>query len=145
MKYYRKTSHTVFDAKAQIVWITKIQKKSTLWSVAEHARELIRKVRRKHGVEILSGHIGKDHVRLLVLIPPFISKSKLVQYIKGNSLRKLMQEFKGISKAFWSQYLWGRGYSGERSGNVTDEVIMEHINTQGEAEEFNVEDGFSIE
>ena len=145
MKYYRKTSHTVFDVKAHIVWITKYRKKVLYGQVAERARELIREVCKEHDVEILSGHIGKEHVHLLVSIPPFISISKLVQYIKGKSSRKLMQEFKGISKTFWGQHLWGRGYFVASSGNVTDEVIMEYINAQGEAEEFNADDGFSIE
>ena len=56
-----------------------------------------------------------------------------------------MQEYIGIIKEFWGQHLWERGYFVASSGNVTDEVIMEYINTHGEAEEFNVDDGFRIE
>lgn len=56
-----------------------------------------------------------------------------------------MQEFKSISKTFWCQNLLGRRYFVASSGNVTDEAIMEYIKTKEKAEEFNKEDGFSIE
>jgi len=145
MKNYRKTSHTVFDVKVHLVWITKYRKQVLYGQVAERARELIREVCKENEVEIISGSLSKEHIHLLVSIPPFISISKVVQYIKGKSSRKLLQEFKQLSKAFWGQHLWGRGYFVASSGNVTDEVIMEYIKTQGESEEFNKDDSFSIE
>ena len=145
MKYYRKTSHTVFDVKVHIVWITKYRKRVLYGQVAERARELIREVCRGHEVEIISGHVGKEHVHLLVSLPPYISISKLVQYIKGKSSRKLLQEFKLLSKQFWGQHLWGRGYFVASSGNVTDEVIKEYIESQDEGETFNNDDSFDIE
>jgi len=40
-----------------------------------------------------------------------------------------MSEFKTISKQFWGRHFWGRGYFAASSGNVTDEVIMEYINS----------------
>lgn len=49
-------------------------------------------------VEILAGHKSKDHVHLLVSAPPYLSVSKLVQYIKGYSLRKLLMEYKELNK-----------------------------------------------
>jgi putative transposase len=41
-----------------------------------------------------------------------------------------MQENKQLSKQFWGQYLWGRGYFDATSGNITDEIIMEYIKNQ---------------
>lgn len=135
----------MFDVKVHLVWITKYRKPVLYGQVAERARELIREVCKENEVEIISGHLAKEHVHLLVSVPPYISISKLVQYIKGKSSRKLLEEFKHLSKAFWGQHLWGRGYFAASSGNVTDEVIMEYIKTQGEAEEFNKNDNFNIE
>ncbi|MGE5557323.1 MAG: IS200/IS605 family transposase, partial [Bacillota bacterium] len=135
----------VYDVKVHIVWITKYRKKVLYGQVAERARELIREVCREHDVEIISGNLSRDHIHLLVSLPPYISVSKLVQYLKGKSSRKLLMEFKVLSKSFWGQHLWGRGYFVASSGNVTDEVIMEYIKAQGEAEEFNKNDNFEIE
>ena len=39
-------------------------------------------------VEILSGHVKKDYIHLMVSMPPHISASKLVQYRKGSRWRK---------------------------------------------------------
>lgn len=73
MKYYRKTAHKVFDVKVHIVWITKYRKTVPYSQVAERAREIIREVCKEHEVEIITGHIGKEHVPLLVSIPPYVS------------------------------------------------------------------------
>ena len=145
MKNYRKTSHTVYDVKVHLVWITKYRKAVMYGAVAERAREIIREVCKENEIEIISGHLSREHVHLLVSIPPYISISKAVQYIKGRSSRKMLQEFKHLNKMFWGQHFWGRGYFVASSGNVTDEVIMEYIKNQGEAEEFNKADNFEIE
>ncbi len=98
--------------------------------VARRTRELIREICKLHDVEILKGHISRDHVHMFVSVPPHLSVSKLVQLLKGKSSRKLMSEFKSLSRQFWGRHLWGRGYFVASSGNVTDEVIMEYIQNQ---------------
>jgi len=94
-------------------------------------------------VEILAGHVSKDHIHLLVSAPPHLSVSKLVQYIKGYTSRKLLMEYKELNKQFWGKHLWGRGYFAASSGNVTDEVIAEYIRTQDIAENLK-NDNFNI-
>lgn len=98
--------------------------------VAHRTRELLRQICKAHDVEILKGHISKDHVHMFVSVPPHLSVSKLVQHLKGKGSRKSMSEFKTLSKQFWGRHLWGRGYFAASSGNVTDEVIMEYIKNQ---------------
>ncbi len=144
MERYRKTSHATYDLKYHLIWITKYRKPVMGGKIAQRARELIRQVCKNYEVEILAGHISKDHVHLLVSAPPHLSVSKLVQYIKGYSSRKLMMEFKEINKQFWGQYLWARGYFAASSGTVTDEVIMEYIKNQ-DIEENQKGDNFSLE
>ena len=94
-------------------------------------------------VEIIAGHVGKDHIHLLVSVPPHLSASKLVQYIKGNTSRKLQMEYKELNKQFWGQHLWARGYFVASSGNVTDEVIAQYIRDQ-DLEEKTRTDNFTI-
>lgn len=130
MQNYRKTSHTTYDCKYHIVWITKYRKKVLVGVVAERVRELIRGICKEHEVEIMKGHVSKDHVHLFVSVPPHLAISKLVQYLKGKSSYKLLSENKDLSKLFWGRHLWGRGYFVATSGNITDEVIMEYIKNQ---------------
>ena len=113
-----------------IASITKYRKPIMMGLVAERAREIIRGICKEHEVEIIRGHISKDHVHMFVSVPPHLAISKLVQYLKGKSSYKMLQENKQLSKMFWGRHLWGRGYFVATSGNVTDEIIMEYIKNQ---------------
>lgn len=73
-------------------------------------------------VEIISGHIGKDHIHMSASVLPYLSASKLVQYMKGNSSHKLQMEYKELNKQYWGRDLWARGYFVASSGNITDEI-----------------------
>ena len=144
MQNYRKTSHSTYDCKYHIVWITKYRKKVMVGSVAERVRELVRGICKEHEVEIIKGHVSRDHIHLFVSVPPHLAISKLVQYLKGKSSYKLMQENKTLSKEFWGRHLWGRGYFVATSGNITEEVIMDYIENQDKEkkdEDFTVSDG----
>jgi len=144
MEGYRKSAHATYDIKYHLVWITKYRKVALTGKIAERARELIRIVCRNNEVEILAGHLSKDHVHLLVSVPPHLSAAKLVQYIKGYTSRKLQMEYKELNKQFWGQHLWARGYFAASSGNVTDEVIIEYIKNQDIAENQKT-DNFNLE
>lgn len=98
--------------------------------VAENVRSILREICRQNDVEIIRGHVSKDHVHLFVSVPPYISISTLMQTLKGKSSRKLLSTSKELQKQFWGRHLWARGYFAASSGNVTDEVIMKYIETQ---------------
>jgi len=143
MENYRKTSHAIYDIKYHIVWISKYRKSVMTGKIATRTRELIRQICSNNDVQILSGHVSKDHIHLLVSVPPHLSVSKLVQYLKGNTSYKLQREFKELNKQYWGRHLWGRGYFAASSGNVTDEIIMEYIRAQ-EIEELQSVDNFNV-
>ena len=130
MEHYRKSSHTVYDVKYHIVWIMKYRKPVLSGPTGDRGRELIREICRSKDVEIIRGHVSKDHVHVFVSVPPHLSVSQLVQSLKGKSSRKMMMEFKTLSRTFWGRHIWARGYFVASSGNVTDEVIMQYIEQQ---------------
>ena len=130
MEHYRKSSHTVYDIKYHIVWITKYRKQILRADIANRVRELTREICRANDVEIIKGNISRDHVHIFVSVPPHISVSHLVKSIKGKTSRKLLMEFKTLSRAFWGRHIWARGYFVASSGNVTDEVIIKYIEQQ---------------
>ena len=68
----------------------------------------------------------------MVSMPPQLSVSKLVQYLKGKTSRKLLQEDQRLKKLFWGNHLWARGFFAASSGSITDEQIMEYIESQDE-------------
>ena len=111
--------------------------------IGERTRELIRQVCKTNEIEILAGHVGKDHIHLLVSVPPHLSVSKIVKYIKGYSSRKLLLEYKERKKQYGGNHLWARGYFAATSGNITDEIIVQYIQNQ-EIEESQHSDNFSV-
>ena len=140
---YRKTSHSVYDLKYHVVWITKYRKPVLRGEIARRLRELVRQTCATLDVYILSGHVAVDHVHLLVSVPPQISVSELMQRIKGRSSRRMLEEFGELSRQFWGRHFWARGYFAASSGNVTDELIKQYIESQGK-ESPSDDDGFNI-
>jgi putative transposase len=130
MQNYRKTSHSVYDLKYHLVWITKYRKPVFFGDVAQRLRDLIREICKSLDIEIIKGHVSKDHVHLFVSVPPQLSISKVMGRIKGKTSRTMLSENRRLAKEFWGRHLWGRGYFAASSGNVTDEVIMQYIATQ---------------
>ena len=143
MKHYRKTSHAVYDIKFHVVWITKYRKSVLYGEVAIRVRDLIREICKSMDVEIIKGHVSKDHLHLLVSVPPHLSVSKLVQGLKGKTSRKLLGEYKRLASQFWGRHLWARGYFVASSGTITDEVIAQYIEMQDKMDRDH-DDDFSI-
>jgi putative transposase len=106
-------------------------------------RDILRETCGELDVHILKGHVSKDHVHLLVSIPPRVTISRLVQKLRGKSAYKMLHEFAPLRKQFWGRYLWARGYFCCSSGNVTDEVVSAYIENQGKPGpgDFRVEHG----
>ena len=144
MEHYRTGSHSRFDIKYHFVWVTKYRKSILAGEVGIRLREIVREVCRTNEIEILQGAVSSDHVHVLLSCSPSLSPSKIMQYIKGKSSRKLLMEFKHLQKQYWGRHLWARGYFVASSGNVTDEVIMEYIRQQEGTEPGDGGDNFQI-
>ena len=132
---YRHTSHTTYDNKYHIVWITKYRKKILVDDIALRLRDIIRQICSTEKVDILKGAIGSDHVHILLEIPPYLAVSRIVQHLKGESSRKLQMEFPRLGKSFWGQHMWAIGYFCVTTGVVTENVIRAYIENQGKQEE----------
>ena len=130
MQNYKRGSHTCYDLKYHIVWITKYRKPIMIGQVAERLRDLIRQICQTNEVTIIKGHVSKDHIHLLVSASPSISISRLVQNLKGATSHKFFSEFSHLKQKYWGQHLWARGYFVATTGTVTDAVIMEYIESQ---------------
>ncbi len=138
---YRHGSHTVFQIHLHLVWVTKYRKPILTGEVGLRVRELIRQICRDEEIEIMKGSVSRDHVHLMVSIPPQVTISRLVQRMKGKSSHTMLNEFAHLRKTFWGRHIWARGYFCCSSGNVTDDVIKEYIANQlnENDEDFRVE------
>ena len=122
----------MYECKYHIVWLPKYRYPILTGTVALRVRELVRQIAAANEVEIITGSISSDHVHIYVSIPPSMSVSKFVQFVKGATSRKLQLEFEQIRKRYWGQHVWARGYFVATAGNVTDEMIQQYIRNQTE-------------
>ena len=120
----------MYDCKYHIVWITKYRYAVLGGEVGERVREVIREIARSADMVIHAGAVNRDHIHLLVTIPPHLSVSRAVQFLKGKSSTRLLREYPSLRKKYWGQHLWARGYWVATSGNVTDEVWKQYIENQ---------------
>jgi putative transposase len=127
---YRTSAHALSDIKYHIVWITKYRYKVLRGDVAERARDLIRQICESRELKIIRGAVSPDHIHILVAAPPHLAPSKIVQYIKGRSSRRLQEEFPALRKRYWGQHLWARGYFCATVGAVDEKTIMAYIENQ---------------
>ena len=127
---YRRGSHSVYDLKYHIIFCTKYRYRLLTGEVAERVRLLIREICSANYIDIVSGSVSPDHIHLLVSVPPSLSISKVVQYIKGKSSRRILEEFAHMRKRYWGQHLWARGYFAVTVGNVSTEEVQRYIEQQ---------------
>lgn len=127
MNQYRRTSHTVFECTYHIVWITKYRYPVLIGDIGVRARDLVQQICRDNQVEIIRGRVARNHIHLHLSIPPYLSISKLVQYLKGVTSRKIQQQFPELRKRYWGKHLWAIGYFVRTTGNVTEQMIKEYI------------------
>ena len=135
MQYYRRTSHTVYDCTYHLVWITKYRYPILVGDIGHRVKDLVQDICRDQQVEIIRGRVASDHVHIYVSMPPYLSVSKLVQYLKGKTSRKVQQEFPELRKRYWGKHLWAVGYFVRTTGNVTDEMIKQYIERHSNREE----------
>jgi putative transposase len=130
MREYRRASHTMYTCHYHFVFIPKYRKPVLRGDVGVEVRDLIREICRSEDIEILQGHI-RDHVHLLLSVPPHLAPSRVMQAIKGKTSHHLLAGHRKLRAEFWGRHLWARGYFVATSGNVTDETIAEYIRLQG--------------
>ncbi len=141
MAEYRRGAPTVFEIHLHLVWITKYRRPALKGEVATRVRDLIRDICGQHEVSIMKGHVSKDQVRLSISLPPQVTISRLMQWLKGRTAHHLLAEFPHLKSSSGDDILWARGYFCCSSGNVTDEVIAKYIAEQNidQDEDFKVD------
>ena len=124
-------SHTRWKCQYHIVFIPKYRRKVMFGQVKADVREILKKLCEFKGVEIIEGAVCKDHVHLCVCIPPKLSVSEFVGYLKGKSALMIFDKHPEQGSK-WSRAFWARGYYVATVGNITEDAIKRYIQEQQE-------------
>ena len=124
-------AHTKWMCKYHIVFTPKYRRKIVYNQYKESIRDIIKQLCAYKGVEILEGHLMPDHIHMLVSIPPKISVSSFMGYLKGKSTLMIYDRHPELQSK-WNKAFWARGYYVETIGNITDEAVQKYIKEQAE-------------
>ena len=124
---YQKGKHCVFYHRYHIVWSTKYRYKVLRGGIGLRVRDIIRQVCAENGVEIIKGVLSADHVHMFVSLPPKLSVSDFMRKAKGRSSRKIQMEYPELRNRYWGRRFWGRGYFSTTSGQITDDIILQYL------------------
>ena len=124
-------SHTAWDCKYHLVWIPKYRKKEIFGSLRKYLGETFRELALHKESRIIEGHLMKDHVHMLVSIPPKYSVAQVVGYIKGKSAIHIARNYAGCRRNFTGQNFWARGYFVSTVGR-DEETVKKYIQKQEE-------------
>jgi putative transposase len=125
-------SHTKWNCTYHIVFIPKYRRKVMYGKVKTDVREIIKKLCAYKEVEIVSGSVSIDHVHLCAKIPPKISISEFMGYLKGKSALMIFDrnpEYRLKN----DRHFWAKGYYVNTVGK-NEEEIKKYIKNQNEAD-----------
>ena len=128
-------SHTKWECQYHIVFIPKYRRKVLYGKVRADVREIIRTLCKYKKVEIIEGAVCKDHVHLCLSIPPKMSISEFMGYLKGKSALMIFDRHPELGEK-WNREFWARGYYVSTIGNVNEETVRKYIREQ-EEESYN--------
>ena len=112
-------AHTKWNCKYHVVFTPKYRRKVFYNEKKEAIREIIRTLCQWKGVEIIEGEVCPDHIHLLLSIPPKMSVSGFMGYLKGKSSLMIFQRFGNMKFAYRNREFWCQGYYVDTVGKNT--------------------------
>lgn len=103
-------SHTKWVCKYHIVFTPKYRRKIIYNQYKESIRDIIKQLCAYKGVEISEGHLMPDHIHMLVSIPPKLSVSQFIGYLKGKSSLMIFDKHANLEYKFGNRHFWAEGY-----------------------------------
>ena len=122
-------AHTRWKCQYHIVFIPKYRKKVLYGRLRNDVREIISTLCKYQNVEIVAGAVCVDHVHISVAIPPKISISKFMGYLKGKSSLMIFDRHANLKYKYGSRHFWARGYYVDTVGKNAKK-IQEYIQNQ---------------
>ena len=108
---YKSLTHSKWDCKYHIVFIPKGRKKVLYGKIRKFLGPVFHERASLRGVSVIEGHMVKDHVHMLITIPPKYSVAEVVGCLKGKSAIAVARQFSGRQRNFNGEKLWARGYA----------------------------------
>lgn len=122
-------SHTRWNCKYHIVFIPKYRRKEIYGKIRTDIGQILRQLCVYKDVEIIEAHAMSDHIHMMIRIPPKISVSSFMGYLKGKSSLMIFERDANLKYKYGNRNFWAKGYFVSTVG-LNDEVVKEYIKNQ---------------
>jgi len=130
MSRFSRLSHTLWCCEYHIVWVPKYRYRILQGAVKEELSKRLQVYSGRLGCEIVELNIQRDHVHLLIKVPPKRSISELMGYLKGKTAIQVFRQFPNLKKKpYWGNHFWARGYCVDTVG-LNHEMIRKYVKYQ---------------
>lgn len=103
-------SHTVWNCQYHIVFVPKYRRKAIYGKIRSDIGKYLRRLCDYKGVEIIEANACIDHIHMLVKIPPKMSISSFMGYLKGKSALMVFDEHANLKYNYGNRHFWSEGY-----------------------------------
>lgn len=122
-------AHTRWECKYHIVFAPKFRRKVIYGKLKKEIGLIIRELCKRKEVEIIEAEACIDHIHILVSIPPKISVSSFMGYLKGKSTLMIFERHANMKYKYGNRVFWCRGYFVSTVGK-NKKAIQEYIKNQ---------------
>ena len=131
-------AHTKWNCKYHIVFAPKYRRKVFFGQKRFEIGGIIRELCRWKGVELLSAEACPDHIHILVAIPPKMSVSSFMRFLKGKSSLMIYEKWGNMKFKYRNRQFWCRGYYVDTVGK-NEKKIAEYISNQLKQDEMSAQ------
>ena len=117
-------SHSKWNCKYHIVFAPKYRRQIIYGKIKADIGKILRQLCEQKGVTIHEAEACPDHIHMLVSIPPSLSVSQFMGYLKGKSDRHASLKYK-----YGNRHFWCRGYYVDTVGK-NEKKIAEYVRNQ---------------
>lgn len=125
----RHGAHTTWRCQYHLVFAPKFRRKAIYGELRADIGKILRKLCAEKKVEIIEAEACIDHVHMLVSIPPHLSVSQFMGFLKGKSTLMIFDRHANLKYKYGSRHFWCRGYYVDTVGK-NKRVIEEYIRNQ---------------
>ena len=122
-------SHTKWNCKYHIVFIPKYRRKAIYGKLRADIGQILRQLCDYKNVEIIEAHAMPDHIHMLLKIPPKISVSGFMGYLKGKSALMIFERHANLKYRYGNRHFWAKGFFVSTVG-LNTKVVEDYIRNQ---------------
>ena len=122
-------AHTTYECKYHIVFTPKYRRQVIYGKIRADIGKILRQLCEYKGVEIIEAEACKDHIHMLISVPPKYSISQVMGYLKGKSSLMIFEKYANLKYKYGNRHFWCRGFYVDTVGR-NKKAIAEYIRNQ---------------